>query len=204
MTQLDFWSSSSRLENRSKMGDTSTISWGCSTRFSSLPITVKYKFFLLYSLYIKGKKKGKKKTFLRPGAELWASQRAQEFSHSLPLALPANCLSEGPCPVHRAWGSFVPHFSYVLQGVRLLILALRGIWCLSRPLDLTLRAPIQEGIPFGLMIQRIHGQAFGLCILKPILLQKIQVGAFLRNWHSVAFKWATFTYLFLRICNADI
>lgn len=48
---------------------------------------------------------------------------------------------------------------------------------------------------------KVHAQGLGDCILKLILLQQTQVGTFLRNYYSVAFKQATLAYLFLQICN---
>lgn len=72
---------------------------------------------------------------------------------------------------------------------------------MSSPLDLTLKASAQNDILLGLMIQRFHGQGLGDCILKLILLQQTQVGTFLRNCQSVAFKQATLAYLYLQICN---
>lgn len=172
------------------MGDTCTISQGCrthlkSTEFSFFPITAKYRLLLLYGSCIKDKKDIPKGLEQKSEFHRVQSQRSSCSANQL--------LVRGSQPEHRgSGGSSVSHFSQVLQEASLLILALRGICCSSPPVDLILRASIQEGILFGLMILRIHGQRFGLFILKLRVLQQIQVGAFLRNWQSVAFKWATF------------
>lgn len=107
MAQLGFWTSSSRLDCRSKMGYTNTESWGCSTnikrtRFFCFPITDNINPFVFTNSELKGKKRDKN-TFPRAccrtvGSSEGSEVHSQPSLHCLPTANwrgPAQCTGLG-------------------------------------------------------------------------------------------------------------
>lgn len=131
---------------------------------------------------------------------MWAPQRVQKFIHSLPY-IACQLLIGGTLPSAQGLGFFHPVLLPCPTGTEPANSGLERVLMLEFPSYLTLKASAQKDISLGLMIQKVSWSRLGDSILKLILLQQAQVGTFLRNCQSGAFKQATLAYLFLQICN---